>query len=407
MSPKNKGSTQPRADEKTMRRPNQDSSQLFEFLTREWLLVASLVGLVVTSWWLRRVPHLSRSEGEVLVLLWLLFVVIQGLSDSGLLARWSELLEKGRAPAFKLTAAAFVSSMVLTNDVALLILVPMTLSTRLPNKAQVVILQALAANAGSALTPLGNPQNLFLYWYYGIAPLEFIQAMAPFSLLFGTLILLWSVLLPSARTSAIPPQEVQSSPSDVHEFPDDERMQADRAPRSRLTRLAASIPTQLFLLAILVLIVLHVLPLVAGLLVPIHALWVQRKAFKVDYMLLATFLCFFGLAENVSVLIGASLDRAGHVFVMSALSSQVTGNVPAALLFAKSTTQWKALLWGTNVGGFGSLVASFANLIAYRLYVASLSNRKEARTFTLTFVIVGAIMFLLGIGLYRLTAGGW
>ena len=95
----------------------------------------------------------------------------------------------------------------------------------------------------------------------------------------------------------------------------------------------------------------------------------------------------------------ANLENAGHIFIFSALASQVISNVPATLLFAKFTTQWKALLWGANVGGFGSLVGSLANLIAYRLYTSHKDTHNPA-AFTTKFIIIGYLAFFIGIGLY-------
>jgi len=98
-------------------------------------------------------------------------------------------------------------------------------------------------------------------------------------------------------------------------------------------------------------------------------------------------------------MLASNLKYSEHIFILSALSSQVVGNVPAALLFAKFTTQWKMLLWGTNVGGFGNIMASFANLIAYKFYIRHERGNKIA-LFTIEFICLGYLMFFLGIGLY-------
>ena len=99
-------------------------------------------------------------------------------------------------------------------------------------------------------------------------------------------------------------------------------------------------------------------------------------------------------------ILASSLENAGHIFIFSALSSQIISNVPAALLISKFTTQWEALLWGTNVGGFGSLVGSLANLIAYKFYISQENTNNQVASFTIKFVILGYIAFFIGIGLY-------
>jgi len=104
----------------------------------------------------------------------------------------------------------------------------------------------------------------------------------------------------------------------------------------------------------------------------------------------------------MKLLLATEIQHADHIFLFSALASQCISNVPAALLFAKFTSQWQALLWGTNVGGFGSLVGSLANLIAYRIYVRD-ATREETGRFTLLFVVLGYLCFFLGVGLYTLS----
>jgi len=89
--------------------------------------------------------------------------------------------------------------------------------------------------------------------------------------------------------------------------------------------------------------------------------------------------------------------------LLSAAASQFISNVPAVLLLAKATTQWQALLWGANVGGFGSLVGSLANLIAYKLYIRH-ENTNNTALFTAKFFIIGYAAFFVGVSLYFLTA---
>ena len=85
-----------------------------------------------------------------------------------------------------MTGIAFFSSMLVTNDVALLTFVPLALviGKRLEHDmAKIIILQTLAANLGSALTPMGNPQNLFLYAHYKMASSAFLLSMAPLAII--------------------------------------------------------------------------------------------------------------------------------------------------------------------------------------------------------------------------------
>jgi len=129
----------------------------------------------------------------------------------------------------------------------------------------------------------------------------------------------------------------------------------------------------------------------------IFALLFDRKALRVDYALLFSFFFLFGLAGNMKVLLASEISHSGHIFLFSALVSQVMSNVPATLLFAKFTTNWKALLWGANAGGFGSLFGSLANL--NKIYVTHECTNNTAM-FTAKFLIIGYAAFFLSIGLY-------
>ena len=261
--------------------------------------------------------------------------------------------------------------MLITNDVALVVLVPLTLSLRIQNKGVLVILEALAANAGSALTPTGNPQNLFIYWHYGLTPEIFIRTIAPFSLVFLLILIIASLLV---KTDA----QIQNAP--VEKF------------RSKAYIYG-------LLLFTVILTVFHVLPVYSGLVVILFAIIFDRQALRVDYGLLLSFLFFFGVADNLKIILEQSINHSEHIFLISALASQVISNVPATLVFAKLTPDWPALLWGANAGGFGSLFGSLANLIAYRIYITH-EGREQVVKFTLQFIALGYIALLISFGLY-------
>ena len=338
----------------------------------------ALVGLVVSSAWAGRIPTISTTELQVLFILFVLLVTVKGLEHGGLFSRLAWRMEMGKAVPLKLVATTFMFSMLITNDVALIVVVPLTLLLKVEKKDILVILEAVAANAGSALTPIGNPQNLYIYWYYGIEPVQFMAAIAPLSMAFFVILALASTALRTGnRRAAAPAPDVDK----------------------RLTRGFIS------LLLIAILMVLHVLPLYAGIAVVAGALLLKPASLRIDYGLLTAFLCFFGITENLEKLTAPVITGANEVFMLSALSSQIISNVPAALLFAKFTQQWQALLWGTNAGGFGSLVGSLANLIAYRLYITD-GRTAGRRSFTIKFLLIGYGAFFISMGLYALTRGG-
>ncbi len=346
---------------------------LIDFITREWLLFFAGISLVLTSIYSKRLPVYSIPEIEVLFILFTLFVAINGLQRSKLISRISQKLETGNYIALKLVLATFILSMFITNDIALIVIVPVTLTLNMGRKDVLVVFEALAANAGSALTPFGNPQNLFLYWYYDLHITEFVKTIAPFSILFFLLLALSALFIKNKKTQY--PMEKEAP----------------------IEKKAAYVYGGLFLIVLL--IVLHVLPVWAGILIVAYALFFDRKALLVDYSLLISFVFFFGVSENLKILFESEIHQSGHIFMFSALVSQVMSNVPATLLFAKFTKNWEALLWGVNTGGFGSLFGSFANLIAYKIYVSHKSTQKIA-LFTGKFVLIGYAAFVLSAGLY-------
>ncbi len=351
--------------------------RVLAFLKAEWLLAASVTGLVVTTLALGRVPVYTVSDFQILFMLWVLFVVTTGLREHHVLQRAARALERGEHVAVKLVLATFFFAMLVTNDVALLTIVPMTMLLRVRRKDWLVILEALAANAGSALSPFGNPQNLFIYWHYHVPLRAFVQVIAPFA---GAFLVL---LVAAAWVVAADGEAAEAEET------------AAGAPRwgwRAYFYIAA--------LGVVALVVLRWLPLGVAAAVLVFVALTDRASLRVDYALLATFACFFGFTDNLQVLLATALAHPRHVFLLSAGMSQVISNVPAALLLADFTSHWHALLWGVSVGGFGSLIGSLANVIAYRVYVQEAPH--EAARFMLRFHGLSYAAFFVGVALYWL-----
>ncbi len=342
-----------------------------DFILKEWLVIASAAGLILTIFSTRHFPVYSTQEIQVLFILFVLFVTVSGLQKSGLILKIAQNIEKGKAIPLKLVITSFFLSMLVTNDIALIVIVPLTLSLNVNRKDILVILEALAVNAGSALTPFGNPQNLFIYWFYAIHPYTFIKTIAPFSLVFFGLLIVFSLLVKTK--SGMQEKVIQKVNKKAYIYG--------------------------ILLFIVLLTVLHVLPVSTGILTILFALIFDRKALRIDYALLFSFLFFFGIADNLKLMLATEINHSRHIFLFSALSSQIMSNVPATLLFAKFTSNWQALLWGVNTGGFGSLVGSLANLIAYKLYVTH-EDTSNTASFTVKFLVMSYIAFFIAIGLY-------
>ena len=304
--------------------------------------------------------YLGYLDFRVLSLLFCLMAAVAALGEGRALEAVSFwLLQKApslRALALALVSLCFFSSMLITNDVALITFVPLALlvlrGEGRDRVIYVVVLQTAAANLGSMLTPLGNPQNLFLYSHYALSLGAFLRAVLPAGLASASLLAVLVFLLPNAplRVSA----------------------------RGEGPKLVGSAFVKgLFLLAASLLAVLRILPWEAALLLTFLLLAVSaRNLFlRVDWGLLATFCGFFVFVGNLSRL---SLVRealapliAGRELLAGALVSQLISNVPAALMLSAFTENGARLLTGVNVGGLGTLIASLASVISFQLYQKS------------------------------------
>jgi Na+/H+ antiporter NhaD/arsenite permease-like protein len=336
---------------------------------KEWLLISTIIATVATSIYLKKLPSYSYSDFEVLLILFLLFIIIKGLENSNFFFIIGKFIEKGKYIPFKLVIITAFLAMFITNDVALLIIVPMTMLLNITNKGFIVILEALAANAGSALTPFGNPQNIFIYYFYHLNFKEFFLSIYPFTLISLIIILPFAFIIKAEKI---------------------------KNKITQYNQLNKNVFIHLFFLALIITVIFRILPFYFGIAPFLFYLIFQRENLKIDYVLIATFFFFFGFTDNLKAIINITINNSNHIFLFSAISSQFISNVPSALLFSDFTNNWKALLWGVNVGGYGNLVGSLANLIAYRIYV---TYNKE-KFYALKFTIIGHIMFILMLFLY-------
>lgn len=272
-------------------------------------------------------------------------------------------------------------SMVATNDLALIIMLPITLFALVKAEwgsliAPAFVLEGLTANLCGMIMPFGNPQNLYLYSFYSIGLIDFLQTMAlPFFVSTGLVLVCTFVMV---RVSGVQPVKTNlidgqsskqadgQSNKQQEEQPDE---YPDRAPLDRRRLVAYALLLVLALLA-----VFRVVPVVLVVAVIfISLLAMDRTALKaVDYSLLLTFVCFFIFAGNMArmpylgELLKSFMDANG--LIAPALLSQVISNVPAAVLLSHFTESWQALLVGVNIGGAGTLIASLASLITLRFF---------------------------------------
>jgi Na+/H+ antiporter NhaD/arsenite permease-like protein len=334
----------------------------FGFLKKDMVFTISLV-LAVGSCFIQS-PKLEYLNFQVLIGLFNLMVVIKAFEELRVLDKFAiSILNKSnntKSVSTILILLCFFSSMFVTNDVALLTFVPLTLVISRKTKLdmmETIILQTIAANIGSSLTPMGNPQNLFIYSYYGIKPVSF----------FITVLLLAFLGIISIYLY-------------IHKL-DKKELKVELPPIQQIDRKKAMLWG-----VVLLIIIASIFGLIryqlAFMITMLSVVILNRKLlFKVDYLLLLTFICFFIFVGNISntnavhTLASTSLKDSSSIFFIAILLSQFISNVPASILLAEFTANWKPLLVGVNIGGLGTIIASMASVISYKLYIQSYPNQ--------------------------------
>ena len=295
---------------------------------------------------------------EVLLLLACLMLVVAGFRLIGILdfcyKKCFALVANTRSLARLFIFINFFISMLVTNDVSLIIFVPLAINAfiligRKDLLIQVVSLQTIAANMGSMLTPIGNPQNLFIYTYFNYDILSFFKVTAP------TFFVCFFLLI--AFTHHI----------------DTNSLKIGKSKLTPIDKKKAYAFSALFLLCILcVLNVLNVY--IVGSIVVIAVFFISKRLFlKVDYKLLSLFLLLFIFVHNITNFEGLRefcFEFVGHYeYFVSLCLSQIISNVPATVMLSTFVKDPDALLLGVNVGGLGTIIASMASLISFKAYV--------------------------------------
>ena len=360
------------------------------------LSIAACLALVSSCFVPPDAEYLGYIDFRTLAILFSLMTVMTGLRGQGVFDWLGRALLSHTRTTFQLTAVlvglCFFSSMVITNDVSLLTFVPFTfvvlnrLDTAVRDKLllPIVCMQTIAANLGSMLTPLGNPQNLYLYGKSGMDMGSFVLLMLPYSILSLALLALWAAGL--CRRGA----EITLAHSEI---------------ASRASKALLSLYSILFVLCLLA--VLRILPYgIAFAAVLTGVLLANRDTLhRVDYSLILTFVALFIFIGNLGRFAAFSgwLQHilTGHEVWVSVLASQVTSNVPAAILLSGFTENIRALIIGTNLGGLGTLIASMASLISYREIARELPTQK-GRYFAL-FTVSNILFLTVLMGAWALT----
>ena len=368
------------------------------FVKQETVLVIAILLAAFSAFFVApSKEYLSYIDWRVLGILLSLMIIMAGLQKTGLFdSIGSRLLKKTkntRQLSLMLVFLCFFFSMLITNDVALFTFVPFAMI--ILKKCQqekllipVLVLQTIAANLGSMLTPIGNPQNLYLYNLSGMGIGEFLFVMLPYTLVSGVLLVVAVFLC--CKKEPITQVAVDKNEKDVNNETQNLRNGVKNAVYLTLFGLSLFVVARVIAFEIVLVLVF------------IMVFYMDRKVLtQVDYCLLFTFIAFFiftGNMGNIPV-IRDTLQQlvAGRELGIGVLASQAISNVPAALLLSGFTENYRELLIGVNVGGLGTLIASMASLISYKLFAKEYNQEKGRyfRYFTVANIIFLAILVLL------------
>jgi len=356
-----------------------------EFFKKEFLVIIAALAAGISCLFVPMTNYIDYINTDTIGLLFCLMIAVAGFRECGLLTWLSrKLLGKGEPMSRKtgtvLIFISFFSSMLFTNDVALIAFVPITaaLFEKLPGTMiYVITVQTAAANLGSMLTPFGNPQNLYLYDRYSMSPAEFFGTTLPVFAVSGALVLLLCLFIKNE-------------------------------PLGREQNVGTAIRDKRYLLFYIVLFVLCLLA-VFGVLdvivvfssVCIVAAIIDMRLFSaVDYGLLAAFAFFFifvGNMQNIEAVRSLVTQLVeGREMLASAAVSQIISNVPAAFMLSGFTENARALVLGTNIGGLGTIIASLASLISFRIYLET--NKASPWKYLGVFTLVSFALLIIIFG---------
>lgn len=367
----------PTDSEKTAK-PN---SKFFLFVKKEAFFFITLALTMLAS--IVSAPQVAAIRWNVICALFCLLLVCAGFKHSNLLtslaSKTIRAFNTPRRLGFIIILITGGLAMLVTNDVALITVVPLTMIIAKlsgENPSLLIIMETLSANILSALTPFGNPQNLYLYSFYSIPTAEFFRYTAPVCILGLLLVLAVNFFFNGGGNYA----------TDV----------ADVEIRNKPLLAVSLAGFSLNVLSILRMVDYRIsLAVTAALFLVFN--W--RMFLKVDYFLLLTFVCFFLFTSSVTgmpavrSLFSKLLTTPDSVLIVSAAVSQVISNVPTAALLSGFTDHYRELLLGVTIGGAGTLIASLANLISFRIYAAEYKTKKYLRAYTL--LNIGILIFLV------------
>ena len=363
--------------------------KVLKYLKKELMLTVSVLAAVISLFITPPSAELfSNIDWRTLGTLFMMLTVLEGFKKENIfrpVLRLAGRLRSMAALSMFLVFSVFFTSMFVTNDISLIIFVPLTIILfRAGDKEKyilpVITMENIAAIRGSLLTPFGSPQNLFIYGQSGVSAWQFVLYMMPIWLISGALLVAFVLFL---YRKNIKEKTSISDPSFAGEWKKEGR--------------ARRIAYLIVFAAVITTIVsrtqywYYVVPAVACMIFIID----RRILIKTDYVLLLTFLCFFifssSIAHNESISGFLKDAVAGHEYVWGILLSQLISNVPAGIVLYPFAVNKGALLYGLDSAGLCSLIGSLASVINYRIYVREYPGM--GKKFIIVFTLISLLFF--------------
>lgn len=370
--------------------------KFIDFVKKEAMLFVSLAAALIALILTPPSPRLLQDiDWKTLATLFMMLTVLEGFKSENIfqpLIRLTQRMKSMVGLSLFLVFGVFFTSMFVTNDVSLIIFVPLTiLLFRAGGKERfilpVISMENIAAIRGSMLMPFGSPQNLFLFGKSGVSAGRFILHMLPLSALSAVLLVGYVVLL--FRKDVKQTIEIGSEAVGTPWKPE----------RKKIRILYLS----LFVLVLLVIVTRTTFWYAAALLVAVCVLAFDPVTLRrTDYVLLLTFFCFFVFSSSIAANPGISAflrgSVAGNEYWWSILLSQVISNVPASIVLYPFTANLSGLLYGLDTAGLCSLIGSLASVINFRIYVREYPGQgmRFIRVFTIVSLIFFAVVALPG-----------
>ena len=365
--------------------------KVFAFFRKELMLtvalIAAAVSLIITP---PSAELLKDIDIHTLGTLFMMLCVLEGFKKEDIfrpIIRFAGRMSTMLTLSLFLIFSVFFTSMFVTNDVSLIIFVPLTIILfRAGDKEKyilpVISMENIAAIRGSMLMPFGSPQNLFLFGQSGKSVFEFVLHMAPLCVFSGILLVIFASVL--YRRNIKEPIIV-----------DESKTVSNDTAENKKQKICYII---LFALIILTIVTRTKFWYISVLIVALSVLVCDRDIYRrVDYILLLTFLCFFVFSSSIArnPAISQFLKNAvgGHEYLWGILLSQGISNVPASIVLYPFTTNLAALLYGADTAGLCSIIGSLASVINYRIYVREYP--KNGKKFLVTFTLISWAFFII------------